>query len=345
MRLAIVAEKPSLLDAFAPLLPEFFPDADFARTPVFFPVYGWFKGTANRFRLPRGLKWSELPFISEPVYRQITFTDARAKIGIRKLVGQTYSMVESEAEQALADADVILALVDACYGGAHLAYRFISDALGYFPKGRVLYPWIVDISEKGQRKSLTEMRHFDEFAMPFAMQGEIRRYFDYNYLANALPIISAAARQAGTWGTTIPSKYGLQLLYDARGTEPLSDGHRIERMTKWKGTGKYKPAPGDYFDGLGSPTSRGQIIEELVDAHYLQRTSAKRTHTSITEEGSRFLELLHPDCQDLDLPFRLERWSHMPEAEAKEKINRYIRTFFGKQKSFFEKVRSEGRAA
>lgn len=345
MRLAIVAEKPSLLDAFAPLLPEFFPDADFARTPVFFPVYGWFKGTANRFRLPRGLKWSELPFISEPAYRQITFTDARAQIGVRKLVGQTYSMVESEADQALADADVILSLVDAWYGSAHLAFRFISDALGYFPKGRVLYPWTLELTERGLRKSLAEMRHFDEFAMPIATQGEIRRYFDYNYLANALPIIGAAARQAGTWGNTIPSKYGLQLLYDARETGPLSDGHRIERMAKWKGTGKYKPAPGDYFDGLGSPTSRHQIIKELVDAHYLHRASAKRTHTSLTEEGGRFLDLLHPDCQDADLPFRLDQWSRLPEAEAKEKINRYIRTFFGKQKAFFDKVRSESVAA
>lgn len=343
MRLAIIAEKPSLLDAFAPQLPEFFPEADFARTPVFFPVFGWYVGTAKRFRLPRGLKWPELPFISEPVYRQITFTDARARIGVRELVGQTYSMVESEAEQAFCDADVILALMDGCSSSAHLAHRFISDALGYFPKGRVLYPWIVDLTERGQRDCLTKMRYFDEFALPRALEGEIRRYFDYNYLANALPIIGAAARQAGTWGNTIPSKYGLQLLYDARETGPLSDGHRFERMAKWKGTGKYKPD--GYFQGLGSPTSMHTIVEELVDAHYLRRASAKRTHTSLTEEGGRFLDLLHPDCQDADLPFRLDQWSRLPEAEAKERINRYIQTFFGKQKAFFDKVRSESVAA
>jgi hypothetical protein len=345
MRLAIVAEKPSLLDVFAPILPEFFPDADFARTPVFFPVFGWFKGTANRFRLPRGLKWSELPFISEPAYRQISFTDARAQIGVRKLVGQTYSMVESEAEQAFSEADVILTLMDPSYGGAHLAYRFISDSLGYFPKGRVLFPWTMDFTEMGLRKALTKIRHFDEFAMPIAMQGEIRRYFDYNYLANALPIIGETARRAELWSKSIPSKYGLQLLYDVRETGSLSDGKRIERMQKWKGTGKHKPTPGEYFGGLGSPASRSSILEELVKARYLIRTGEKRHHTVLSDEGNCFLDSLHPDCRDADLPFRLDQWSRLPDAEAKENINRYIRTFFGKQKNFLDKARSESAAA
>ena len=345
MRLAIIAEKPSLMDAFAPLLPEFFPHADFARTPVFFPIFGWYVGTANRFRLPRGLKWSELPFTSEPVYKPITSTAAKATIGIRKLGVPSFSMVEAEADQALADADVILALVDGYYGGAHLAYRFINDALGHFPKGRVLYPWLVDLTESGMRKSLSEMRHFDDFAMPIAMQGEIRRYFDFNYLCNALPMFGAAARQAGTWGSTVPSKYGLQLLYDALDTGSLSDGHRVERMARWKGTGKYKEEGTAFYQGLGSCASRADILEGLVKANYLQRMGSKRVNTELSEEGRAFLELLHPDCRDPDLPFRLDQWSRLPVPEARSRIDRYIRTFFGKQKTFFEKVRLDRPAA
>lgn len=345
MRLAIIAEKPSLLDAFAPILPEFFPDADFARTPVFFPVFGWFVGTQNRFRLPRGLKWSELPFTSEPVYKPITSTSAKAKIGIRKLGVPSFSMIEAEADQALADADVILALVDSYYGGAHMAYRFINDTLGHFPKGRVLYPWVKDISEKGIRTALSEMRHFDEFAMPIAMQGEIRRYFDFNYLCNALPMFGEASRKAGTWGSTIPSKYGLQLLYDARETGSLSDGQRIHRMSRWKGTGKYAESRTAFYNGLASETSRAQIIEEMVRANYLQRLGSKRMNTELSEEGAAFLDLLHPDCQDADLPYRIDLWSQLPVAEARQKIDRYIRTFFGKQKIFFDKVKAERWAA
>ncbi|NTF18053.1 hypothetical protein G6L37_06520 [Agrobacterium rubi] len=345
MRLAIIAEKPSLLDAFAPLLPEFFPQADFSRTPVFFPVFGWFVGTANRFRLPRGLKHHQLPFTSEPVYKPITSTAAGAQMGVRKLGGPHCSMVEAEADQALADADIVLALVDGYYGGAHLAYRFIIDMLGHFPAGRVIYPWIVDISDKGMRKSLSEMRPFDEFAMPIAMQGEIRRYFDFNYLCNALPLFGEAARSAGTLGNTIPSKYGLQLLYDARETGSLSDGQRVDRMAKWKGTGKHKPKAGEYFNGLASATSRAAILHELVNANYLQRQGSARRHTELSRNGAAFLDLIHPDCQDADLPFRIEKWSVLPVAEARSKIDRYIRTFFGKQKTFADQSRTQRYAA
>lgn len=341
MRLAIVAEKPSLLDAFAPQLPEFFPDVDFARSPVFFPIFGWYKGTTNRFRLPRGLKWSELPFTAEPAYRQISFGDARSVMGVRKLVPSTYAMIEAEAEQAIAECDVILLLVDACYGSAHLAYRFITDALGYFPKDRILYPWIVDLTENGRRKAMSEMRRFDEFAMPLVSMGETRRYFDFNYVANALPIIGDAARRAGVWrDDVIPSKYGLQFLYGVRETGALSEGAQIDTMSKWKGTGRYHTKDHPWFWGLASPTSRSNIIEELVKAHYLERSGSKRLNVGLSEEGARFLDLLHPDCEDKDLPFRLEQWSHLPEADAREKINRYIRTFFGKQKTFRDKARA-----
>lgn len=342
MRLAIIAEKPSLLDAFAPLLPEFFPEADFARTPVYFPVFGWFVGTANRFRLPRGIRWSELPFTSAPVYKQITSTAAKARIGVRRPGVPSFPMIEAEANQALAEADVILALVDPYYGGAHLAYRFITDTLGHFPKGRVLYPWIQDLTERGQRKALSEMQHFDEFAMPIAMQGEIRRYFDFNFLCNALPMFGAAARQAGTEGDTIPSKYGLQLLYDARETGRLSDGARFDRMLRWKGTGRYA-SDANLFGGLGSSASRYNIIRELVEADYLQRCGTRSAQTELSKEGMAFLDLLHPDCRDADLPFRLEKWSVMPADEAKDRIDRYIRTFFGKQKTFFDRNKARGK--
>jgi hypothetical protein len=336
MRLAIVAEKPSLLDAFAPLLPEFFPQTDFTRTPVFYPISGWYVGSAKRFRLPRGLKWSDLPFISPTSYKRISFSEARAQMGVRKLVGKPSSMTEADAEQAFAEADVILALGDASYGGAHLAHRFISDALGYFPNDRVLFPIVWNVSERELRKALSEMRLFENFALPWVEQGEIRRYFDYNFLSNAIPILGAAAREAMLLGGFVPSKYSLQLLYDVRDTGQMSDGQRISRMYSWKGTGKYKTE--DDFYGLGSPTSQHQLILELESAGALERVN--RIETLITKAGMRFLDLLHPDCRDPDLPIRLHQWSRMPGLEARQKIDRYICTFFGKQKKFFAKAQN-----
>jgi hypothetical protein len=60
----------------------------------------------------------------------------------------------------------------------------------------------------------------------------------------------------------------------------------------------------------------------------------------LSDLGHRYLDSLHPSCEDADLPFRLDAWSKLPEVEAKAKIDRYIRTFFGKQKNHLDRCRS-----
>jgi hypothetical protein len=42
--------------------------------------------------------------------------------------------------------------------------------------------------------------------------------------------------------------------------------------------------------------------------------------------------LLHKDCYDPDLPFRLHEWCMLPSEIAIPKINQYINRLFGKQK-------------
>ncbi|MCY1418116.1 hypothetical protein D9M71_336650 [compost metagenome] len=56
----------------------------------------------------------------------------------------------------------------------------------------------------------------------------------------------------------------------------------------------------------------------------------ENNHISLSPRGTAFLELLHPDCADPDLPARLEAWQR-DWPSAKEKMHRYLRTFFGKQ--------------
>lgn len=53
-----------------------------------------------------------------------------------------------------------------------------------------------------------------------------------------------------------------------------------------------------------------------------------------TALGETFLSALHPDCEDRDLAGRLHLWCEEGLASARPKIDRYIRTFFGKQMRF-----------
>lgn len=58
---------------------------------------------------------------------------------------------------------------------------------------------------------------------------------------------------------------------------------------------------------------------------------------SITAKGQEFLSLLHRECNDQDLPYRLHQWCQNWN-DSKPTIDRYLRTFFGRQKRFFRKM-------
>ena len=95
------------------------------------------------------------------------------------------------------------------------------------------------------------------------------------------------------------------------------------------------------YSGLASPTSRYPIIQQLVQDGFLKRKNTKRHVTVITPEGERFLEQLHQGCQDPDQPYRISDWAKLPEDVAKAKIDRYMRTFFGKQKVVVDAMKQE----
>lgn len=334
MSLAIVAEKPSLLEAFSKTLPEFYPHIDFNLVPVYFPVFEWF-ASQGRFKIPHGTKWRELPVTSEVRYRPMSCEASRSQLGTHRRDGGAHFLSEAVAKAYLDDANEILVLVDGNGSSLHMAHHFISEIVGDKRWRYITAPWIVDLSDGGIQKAMTEARPIKEFGLPLIAYGATKRYFEYNYLLNARPLIGAAAREAGLYAN-IPSKFGLQLLYQALDAGRQNDGLRIQSMARWNGTGKYDGR--EYDMGLGSPASRATIVEQLVAGGFMSRSL--KASTEVTDEGRQFLDLLHPDCRDPDLPFRLHDWCKLPEEDAHKAIDRYIRTFFGRQKTFFEKHRN-----
>ena len=324
MRLAIVAEKPSILAAALTSIRESFPDTDLSTVLVCYPVFGWFVGD-RRFKLPRGLRWEDYPFVGSTMFKPIGLEEARCVLGADRATSRIAT--EVEAAESLSKADRILLLMDPDYGGLHLAARFLADHFDVIPWDRTVCPTFFDLLPTSIRQSMDEAVRGDE-KMHLVHAGEIRRYFDYNYLVNSLAVISETARRVGI-EKGVPSKYGLQLLYDARQTGEISYSRRIERMARWEGTGKY-PRKAAY--GLGSPASRAPIVDQLVKNGYLEIIG--KTSTRLSTSGHRFLDALHPRCEDQDLPFRLAEWSRLSPANAEEKIARYIRSFFGRQKTF-----------
>jgi hypothetical protein len=334
MRLAIIADRPSFAAHFAKVLQDFYPAVDFSQVAVFHPIFGWYLGN-RRFQFPHGLKWSDFPYVGEPSYRPIEIEDTRPVKGLKEL-SRRRSISGEEGSEALHSADQILLLMDPHGSSAHLAKRFLSDHFQTIPWERTLYPWITDFTDDGMRRALTDAKRADSFVFPHITNSELRRFFDYNFLVNSFALLGNTVMQDAGLAGPMPSKYGLQLLYDALNTGPLGDGYRVERMARWKGTGKYNAS---HYDGVGSSASRSAIVENLVSGGFFSRNGKM---TDITDGGRRYLELLHPACRDEDLPFRIGDWTELPEAEARAKMTRYLRTFFGKQKVFTESRRIAG---
>jgi hypothetical protein len=107
-------------------------------------------------------------------------------------------------------------------------------------------------------------------------------------------------------------------------------------MRNWPGTGKYPVSSlsGNRF-GLGAVEFQNYALHTLVDRCLVEEINDRYT---LSEEGEAFLDVLHPDCEDPDQPFRTAAWTCLPVDEAEAAIGRYIRTFFGKQRRFIGKL-------
>ena len=126
----------------------------------------------------------------------------------------------------------------------------------------------------------------------------------------------------------------LQLLYDLRrrggvdlGMDVMRDGWKArlfpvsgDGRPQWTGSGRYEPRP------LGSREAGG-VVSALVLHHMLRFAGGALT---VSDTGSAFLDMLHPDCEDPDVPLRWAR--HPLSAEDREAMDAWIGRTFRKMK-------------
>jgi hypothetical protein len=178
---------------------------------------------------------------------------------------------------------------------------------------------------------------FEPGTDPQLAYARAKDYFDYNYNLNAQVILGAAVRATCPFGTMVPSKYGLQALYFLRGRQRCQDETTemdlLLAMENGFGTGKYPKTR------MGSPITFPQILLQLVASGLVQslKGPSSRPAIQITDLGEHLLSALHPDCEDPDLAARLQGWCEEGLA-SRPKMDRYLRTFFGKQKRFASKA-------
>lgn len=325
MNILIVAEKPALSRALAPFARKHWPDANITfihASPYseIIPVY------------PRGRPLRDYPLTAEPEFRLAAWEKWWS---CALVVGKRSAVYRREmGEHLFREANLV---VSACEPDHTGAATFETVVRAMYGDDRVPgCPALLfhDMEDETLQAALENLRPFGEIHAGSLAYGRMKRYFDWNWNANALVVLGEVQRRAGLPAGAPPlSKNSLQLLYGLRSRGEISEYDIVTLMSHWAGTGRYKQ-DGPWQPGIGSVLSTGHILKNLGDAGLLDVVQGEgMRQRKVSDRGHALLGLLHPDCEDPDLPFRLDAWCDQGSA-AKSAIDRYIKTFFGKQMRF-----------
>lgn len=336
MNILVVSEKPWASKCIAPAVRAYWPTDHIAFVNAI--PYGNFT-----FNYPRGLRLQDYPVVSEPRHKLRDWDDWCGGALDMALDG-TLTPCSANPELFTA-ADLIVYACDPSHTGAVSFDILLNQVFGDDRALQCPALLLVALDDASLKHAFKEMRPFGEACRQNLDYGRMKRYFDWNWNANALVVLGETQRRAGVPAGAPPlSKFALQMLYAMRDGLPRSDNALYRLMTYWPGTGRYRYQAGQWRPRVGSAASRTQILENLIEAKLLTRTylALKRplgefeqgpSELSLSAQGQALLNLLHPDCEDPDLPFRLDAWCDQGET-AKPAIDRYIKTFFGKQLRF-----------
>jgi hypothetical protein len=182
------------------------------------------------------------------------------------------------------------------------------------------------LTEEGIAQALSTPLEQERVATLCA-EAQLKADFEFSFLVNASGILTRTFHWAGgAAASPVFSKYTIQTLYAIWRGGRKTDGRTVQMMQRWTGTGRYVGVRGR----LGSESSSADILDTLLELGLIDKQGVA---LGVSELGERFLRNLHPDCEDVDLPFRLETWLQTP-AQSRPAAERYIRTWFGKQMRF-----------
>lgn len=321
--IVIITEKPGISRHISPVAVELNPSSNI--TFVHTLAIGLYD-----FKYPRNLKMHDFPIILKPQWKPRNLEGNACKPH-QMIKGELVAM-NLTIQQVFANADKIIFALPPDRTGIHAFQVLLSQCCSEVVLNQRIQAVVFhtlsakDIKSAFERNDSTE----DAWFINGYKEAEAKKHFDYNFNVNSAVIFGEVLTTVGVDRSKfILSKYGLVILYYLRSVKQILDDELLSRMcNKWVGTGKYQGG------NVGSVISRWEIIHQMIDVGLVKYDGR---YLKLAEKGELFLSKLHPDCCDLDLPFRLDLWFNEGLTSI-PKIDKYIRTLFGKQKRLFNKI-------
>lgn len=319
----ILIDKPAVAHLLHARLSKRYPDCE-----IVYIVCNSF-GNPLHYHYPRKLSWSDYPALTQPEYRFASLelnslsmfegglVPARMRVTDLPRGVCAAAVAEPMASSVYSKELLRLCLVAAGVIGQWEGFHLLSDFSG-----------TADLAPG--------LPGTDRTVSSLISEGRMRATFDFNFLINSAGLLTKVYRNCGgEYPDPVFSKYTVQSLYHFKHLQEGSSTNRVQvedflrsiSMNSWKGTGKYAPGAAS----LGSSYSHEIFLKNLASYGLIRRWQDDTLE--LTALGDWFLNSLHPDCEDPDLPFRLSQWAADPDSGDK-KASRYLMTWFGKQKRF-----------
>ncbi len=352
--IVLVGEKPSTLKIVAARYR--------AISPFETPIHGIINGSMYRtfkFALPRGQSIHDYPLIRDTAWRRDPSIPLQS---YRFEQDGSYTTLTLDGSELAQRAKRLILIADSDASGYASQDTFLTLTFGPDWASRVhSAPHIVSLCDEDLDTAIREAvrlpAHPEFSAQPSENldlfhrridEGRTRRYIEYLYLINAIPLYGQVLENLRVpRRDSAISRWSVQLLYGLRDQPPMSESAILRLMITWpKGirpTPEGSPSPSKSKGGLGSPPSRDGILKELIDFGFLGpcqspvgTSHSSSTDLAITDLGRAFLARLHPDTEDPFLRDRITVWTR-EGSQARDKIARYYRTLFGKQRRYFQR--------
>ena len=306
----------------------------------------YFTYVGSPFVFPNKIKYADLPFTKEPEYKLITgdcILDGKESYMSKFFVineDLTYTNEDQVSQEHFIDYesrkkylgsfDRIVVATDSDHPGEFGARTFLRMS-GVFESQTTIERLIMLGSNdvKGISKSWKKLFSLDdEFPLALYNYGRIKRYFDYNFNMMSNIIFNDLIRhvESKNGGETF-TKYQMMVLHLLSKNSGLTRYEFLEFLYEYQGTGKFTTEDGR----IGTHMSRPMIVEHLVNLGFAEIEKEK---IRVSEKGQCFLSLLHDKTFDPDLHLRLEDWGLNFTEDNFSKIDRYLKTLFGKQIRF-----------
>lgn len=325
-------EKPILISRHLPVAAQCWPNEEVVAVCCPFTLFG------SAFWFPRTQVYQNLPLITDPQYKPSEWLAenpwfapvfAIFKLGTNGIVHKQVCDTAELMKQFLQQATSLLCAADWDHTGALGFTLFVEHFVPHLHGKRhdvvCTHPCPADLMTLYRQPLSSDQSDF----VALGNAGQIKRFFDYNFHLNGSVILGDLYRSIAHHHPAVSiSKYMLLTLFYLQGTGPRLYHKLIGDMHRWKG----KPGSQGPMTSVGSPPSQHGIIQNLVKLGLL--SDSKKGMLEVSALGQQFILGLHKDCYDPHLPQRIAGWQKLTFTEAQPLIERYLKTFFGKQKRY-----------